>query len=882
MMRQKHSSKAQSMLEFALVFPVLILLIYGIVELGRMLFIYSAVTSASREAARWGSATGPGLTANTPKYNDCLGIRTAARKSAILMPLPDSSIIIHYDGGPTTTDGSKGTSCPAASVSLGDRVVVAVSASYAPIMPVPGITGFDISVKAGRTIMKDIQIKGNPPGGGEGGGGAGSPNPKVSFSTAAASAEEDDGAYSVNVVLDATPANDVTVNISVGGTAVQGTNFTYGTTSVTIPAGSLSAAVTINLLQDHLYTMSKTVVLTLGSPTNATVGSPNPFTLTITNVDPPPVVRFQAASSTITETNGSAAIAVRLTDAAGSSIVSGMDTQITFGVGGTAVLGTNYNLSVAPLIIPAGQGIGFLVVTPLNDATFDPDLTVVLTLQTATNVADGTSATLGAPTSHTLTIKDNNLPKVYFKAASLTVQKSAGTATVQVVMDTPSTRAVSVPFSVSGTAVSPAQYSIPTASPVTFGAGVTSVNITINLVNTATPQGDKTVILTLGTPTLNVKVGSPNVFTLTIQDVYTAPTAYFSASSANVNEGQAVTLNVLLSGFANAAVTIPINLAGTAIKDVDYTASPALPATITIPLGQLSASLTFTTLPDGLYEGPETIILTMGTPAGGSVTKGSPNVSTISVLDSDPMPTVYFNGVSNVVAEDAGVVSIPVKLSGKTALPVTVQFEVESDKSNAVVNVDYNPFASYIITFPANTLDATLNVSVKQNPTPDLNPRNLVIKLESPVTQATIGSPAEYTLTIRDNQVCPRFATITPDRVNKKLTLFLANDRQYATLVTITNVSVTWSGDNSNRTQTVDWLDATPADSLSAGVKSGVAIAVAWPHTWTLATSIPPAPAAGYRLLFTFKSSPVLNATFTVSITYSNNCIRTTTAIFNP
>ena len=53
-------SKAQAMVEFALALPLLLLLLYGILETGRLLFMYSTVVTASRQAVRYGSATGTG------------------------------------------------------------------------------------------------------------------------------------------------------------------------------------------------------------------------------------------------------------------------------------------------------------------------------------------------------------------------------------------------------------------------------------------------------------------------------------------------------------------------------------------------------------------------------------------------------------------------------------------------------------------------------------------------------------------------------------------------------------------------------------------------------------------------------------------------------
>ena len=50
--------RAQGLVEFALVLPILLVLMMGLIEFGRLLFIYSAAATASREAVRYGSAAG--------------------------------------------------------------------------------------------------------------------------------------------------------------------------------------------------------------------------------------------------------------------------------------------------------------------------------------------------------------------------------------------------------------------------------------------------------------------------------------------------------------------------------------------------------------------------------------------------------------------------------------------------------------------------------------------------------------------------------------------------------------------------------------------------------------------------------------------------------
>jgi len=48
----KRGQRSQALIEFALVSPVLLLLLFGIVDIGRAVFYYDTVSHAAREGAR--------------------------------------------------------------------------------------------------------------------------------------------------------------------------------------------------------------------------------------------------------------------------------------------------------------------------------------------------------------------------------------------------------------------------------------------------------------------------------------------------------------------------------------------------------------------------------------------------------------------------------------------------------------------------------------------------------------------------------------------------------------------------------------------------------------------------------------------------------------
>jgi len=67
---KKQKSKGQSLVEFAIAFPIVILLFSGVVEFGFILNYYLSLLDATREAARQYSLTNPWLPDPRPARND--------------------------------------------------------------------------------------------------------------------------------------------------------------------------------------------------------------------------------------------------------------------------------------------------------------------------------------------------------------------------------------------------------------------------------------------------------------------------------------------------------------------------------------------------------------------------------------------------------------------------------------------------------------------------------------------------------------------------------------------------------------------------------------------------------------------------------------------
>jgi Flp pilus assembly protein TadG len=155
--RNKFGYRAQAMVEFAIALPVLLALLVGIMEVGRMILTYTLVNNASRDAVRYASAYGKGDD-GLNKYNNCAGIIAIARKSAFIVTL--SSVSISYKDKNGNTPASPGNVCNATSgedtditVDSNWTVTVTVQASYKPVVKLIPIGQKNFTATSTRTIL---------------------------------------------------------------------------------------------------------------------------------------------------------------------------------------------------------------------------------------------------------------------------------------------------------------------------------------------------------------------------------------------------------------------------------------------------------------------------------------------------------------------------------------------------------------------------------------------------------------------------------------------------------------------------------------------------------------------------------------------------------
>ncbi len=155
--QRRRRQRGQTLVEFALILPVLLLILIGIFEFGRIIFLYANLFNAAREGARYG------LT-HPQDYN---GILQHAQERITLTELSSGDLTVSMDTGPTSSDicvMDVSNDCASYAV-IGNRVKVSIGYIVSPLTPLfePIINELNLQTEAARTIQRVSATVSTPP-----------------------------------------------------------------------------------------------------------------------------------------------------------------------------------------------------------------------------------------------------------------------------------------------------------------------------------------------------------------------------------------------------------------------------------------------------------------------------------------------------------------------------------------------------------------------------------------------------------------------------------------------------------------------------------------------------------------------------------------------
>jgi hypothetical protein len=565
--------------------------------------------------------------------------------------------------------------------------------------------------------------------------------PTVRFARATDSVSESVGTASFAVSLTSAVGVDLPVTIAItGGTATNPADYAPQSLVVTIPAGSLTASLRLNVVNDASDEPPVETALFRIASVGSSVAidaARRDLAVSILDDDPPPTVSFSKSADSTMENAGSASVQIRLSAPTWQTVTVAWATTV-----GTASA-ADFKDTSGIATIPAGSSTVSVPVRLTNDAL--DELTEAFRL----DLSSPTNATLGTTTRHDHGIRDDDAPPtVGFQLPAASGAESVGTDSVTVVLSGPSGRDVSVHFDLGtgSTATSGSDFSL-TGATLNFPIGTTSRRFPLRVLQDLLDENNETVVLSLDTP-VNASLATSGLV-YTILDDDTPPTVAFALAAESGPESVGTdSIQVVLSAVSGLDVTVTIGLGtgSTAAAGLDFT-TPS--GTVTIRAGSTTGRFALVVAQDALDEPDETVALRLSAP--GNATLGATSTSVYTILDDDAAPTVSFRLAASSGSEGVGTDSLEVFLSAASSRSIDVTWGL-GNGSTATTGSDFvDPKGT--LSFAPGQTSRKIPLTILQDALDELD-ETVVVALSAP-NNASLGATRTTTYTIQDEDPAP-------------------------------------------------------------------------------------------------------------------------------
>ncbi len=528
----------------------------------------------------------------------------------------------------------------------------------------------------------------------------------VSITANDASAGESSNHGQFTITLSNPSQTDIVLNLQVGGTAVAGNDYAAITTQITLLAGQTSATVDVTVVDDGILENNETVTLTVlgvasGDADISINSSANVATVTISDNDTA-TVSIVANDASAAEPNDNGQFTVTMTAA------SDQDTIINLAITGNATAGVDYITIPATVTILAGQTSATIDVTTIEQALLENNETVTLTLLSTSDP----DVTINAPQSAaTVTISDNDTATVAISVSDAMAGEASNHGQFTFTMSEVSDQDTVINFTVTGTAIETSDVvTLPRC--VTILAGQTTATLNVDVINDNLLESTETLTLTLtGTSDPDVTTNSAaSTASISITDDDSALVSIVANDPIAVEPSNNGQFTVSISNPSDQNTVINLTVSGTAISGDDYV---ALPATVTILAGQLSATLDVTVIDSAMLEELETVVVTLA-----SITSGDPQVSidtnansaTVQIADDDTT-TISITATDATASEPSDNGQFTVSMLEISDRDTVVSYSVSG---SATAGSDYTALTGSA-TILAGQLSTTINVNTIDN-----------------------------------------------------------------------------------------------------------------------------------------------------------------------
>ncbi len=612
------------------------------------------------------------------------------------------------------------------------------------------------------------------------------------------------GSTTVNYVVSGFGANQATAADFVGGV--------FPSSSITFTAGQTTLPINLSILNDTLIEPNEGFVVTISSseigatfPTGmtatGTIENDDATTLSIATTGVASRVEGSAFDFTITRTGDLSAT-----------------TTLQYTVGGAQVTPADFGGTFPTnVVVTFDPGVATI---PISISTFDDTLLESSEDFTVTLSSPSAPATIVGSTA-TATILDNDSSTISITASPAPqVEGNSGNTpfvfTLTRTGDTSFATVVTYAFG-TGTANAADFGGTLPGGTISFGAGVTTLPLTIDVSGDTIVEADETFTIVLTGATNGATVsGSPGTATIQNDDVMQVAVV---ATDANKNEGTGgttpFTFTVNRTGDLSTAVDVDyaISFGGAYSFAADASdISGSLSGTVTLGAGVSSVPITVNVNADSVAENTEGFTVTLTSVDAPATIIGSP--ANGSIINDDTI-VVSFGTFDASLNEGSlgGTTPFNYNLTrtGDTSGVTTVTWTVTGTGGATASDFAGGTFPTGTATFNAGATTASFSVLVNADTVVELN-ESFTVTLSNPTSLATtLGTSTAVSTIVNDDSTT---LTITPANItlpegNSGTTPFAYTVTRTGDLSTTTTVNWAVAGSGANPTNAADFSGLT-------------------------------------------------------------------------